>query len=94
MRGRETKYCSRNVLISLADLMGKLEFVKILSSFPAVNDLGGDMHGGGRGSKAADDVVTTIRARGGVAVPNYGRVMSNCEMVYHILLSCRIHSAG
>ena len=79
------------MLISLSDLMGKLEFV---FSFPAVNDLGGDMHGGGRGSKAADDVVATIRARGGIAVPNYGRVVSICEIVYHILLSCRIHSAG
>ncbi len=30
------------------------------------------MHGGGRGSKLADEVVATIRAKGGVAVPNYG----------------------
>ena len=37
-----------------------------------MNDLGGDMHGGGKSYRAADDVVATIRARGGVAVPNYG----------------------
>ena len=43
-----------------------------------MNDLGGDMHGGGKGSRAADDVVAAIRARGGIAVPNYGKVVSNC----------------
>ena len=30
------------------------------------------MHGGGKSSRAADEVVATIRARGGTAVPNYG----------------------
>jgi len=53
------------------------EYALLLASRGAkvvVNDLGGDMHGGGRGSKAADDVVATIRARGGVAVPNYDSV--------------------
>lgn len=39
----------------------------------SVNDLGGDMKGGGRGTMAADKVVEEIRAKGGKAVPNYGR---------------------
>lgn len=37
-----------------------------------VNDLGGGMSGDGKSSKAADIVVEEIRAKGGVAVPNYG----------------------
>ncbi len=37
-----------------------------------VNDLGGDMHGGGR-SPAADAVVETIRKSGGTAIANYGQ---------------------
>ena len=36
-----------------------------------VNDLGGDMHGGGR-SPAADAVVAAIQKNGGTAVANYG----------------------
>lgn len=38
-----------------------------------VNDLGGDIKGGGRSSAAADKVVEEIRAKGGKAVANYGR---------------------
>ena len=34
------------------------------------------MHGGGRGSRPADEVVSLIRSKGGVAVPNYGMSMS------------------
>jgi NAD(P)-dependent dehydrogenase (short-subunit alcohol dehydrogenase family) len=39
-----------------------------------VNDLGGDRHGGGRGSDAADKVVEEIRAAGGDAVASYDTV--------------------
>ncbi|HEX7488785.1 MAG TPA: SDR family NAD(P)-dependent oxidoreductase, partial [Anaeromyxobacteraceae bacterium] len=39
-----------------------------------VNDLGGDRHGGGRGSDAADRVVEEIKAAGGEAVPSYDTV--------------------
>ena len=39
---------------------------------PSVNDLGGDRRGGGKSSAMADEVVTLINQRGGVAVPNYG----------------------
>ena len=39
-----------------------------------VNDLGGDMHGGGR-SPAADAVVATIKKNGGTAVANYGMIV-------------------
>uniref|UniRef100_A0A7N6AQT0 Hydroxysteroid (17-beta) dehydrogenase 4 n=1 Tax=Anabas testudineus TaxID=64144 RepID=A0A7N6AQT0_ANATE len=37
-----------------------------------VNDLGGDIKGGGKSSAAADKVVEEIRAKGGKAVANYG----------------------
>ena len=37
-----------------------------------VNDLGGDIKGGGKSSKAADLVVEEIRAKNGSAVANYG----------------------
>jgi len=39
-----------------------------------VNDLGGTMSGDvGKSSKAADIVVDEIRAKGGIAIPNYGK---------------------
>ncbi len=37
-----------------------------------MNDLGGDIKGGGKSSAAADKVVEEIRAKGGKAVANYG----------------------
>jgi hypothetical protein len=42
----------------------------------AVNDLGGDIRGGGASSRPADKVVEEIRAKGGVAVANYGIICS------------------
>lgn len=39
-----------------------------------VNDLGGDRHGGGKGSDAADRVVAEIKAAGGEAVANHESV--------------------
>ena len=46
----------------------------ISSYFPVtlVNDLGGDIKGGGKSSAAADKVVEEITAKGGKAVANYG----------------------
>uniref|UniRef100_A0A668AKX7 Hydroxysteroid (17-beta) dehydrogenase 4 n=1 Tax=Myripristis murdjan TaxID=586833 RepID=A0A668AKX7_9TELE len=40
-----------------------------------VNDLGGDIKGGGKSSAAADKVVEEIRAKGGKAVANYGEIL-------------------
>lgn len=37
-----------------------------------VNDLGGGMTGDGKSTKAADVVVEEIKAKNGIAVPNYG----------------------
>ncbi len=38
-----------------------------------VNDLGGGIHGESKiSSRPADEVVSIIKSRGGVAVPNYG----------------------
>lgn len=37
-----------------------------------MNDLGGNIKGGGKSSAAADKVVEEIRAKGGKAVANYG----------------------
>ena len=39
-----------------------------------VNDLGGDTKGTGQSSRSADLVVAEIRARGGIAVANYGNL--------------------
>lgn len=39
-----------------------------------VNDLGGDVHGQGSSSRAADVVVNEIKADGGIAVADYGSV--------------------
>uniref|UniRef100_A0AAR2J1J7 Hydroxysteroid (17-beta) dehydrogenase 4 n=1 Tax=Pygocentrus nattereri TaxID=42514 RepID=A0AAR2J1J7_PYGNA len=40
-----------------------------------VNDLGGDIKGGGKSSAAADKVVEEIKAKGGKAVANYGEIL-------------------
>ncbi|ELV13657.1 Peroxisomal multifunctional enzyme type 2, partial [Tupaia chinensis] len=47
----------------------------------AVNDLGGDFKGVGRGSVAADKVVEEIRRRGGKAVANYDIVVNNAGII-------------
>ena len=46
----------------------------------AVNDLGGDMKGGGQSSRPADLVVEEIRSHGGIAVPNYGITQLLCRL--------------
>ncbi len=44
-----------------------------------VNDLGGDVHGTGSSSRAADHVVSQIREEGGIAVADYGSVSDPAE---------------
>jgi 3-hydroxyacyl-CoA dehydrogenase/3a,7a,12a-trihydroxy-5b-cholest-24-enoyl-CoA hydratase len=46
-----------------------------------VNDLGGDIHGGGGSARAADLVVDEIRAAGGEAVANYDSVTDGHKIV-------------
>ncbi|XDV49710.1 hypothetical protein PO909_018910 [Leuciscus waleckii] len=46
-----------------------------------VNDLGGDIKGGGRSSAAADRVVEEIRANGGKAVANYDSVEDGEKLI-------------
>ncbi|KAA0714509.1 Peroxisomal multifunctional enzyme type 2 [Triplophysa tibetana] len=46
-----------------------------------VNDLGGDIKGGGRSSAAADGVVEEIRARGGKALANYDSVEDGEKLI-------------
>lgn len=40
-----------------------------------VNDLGGGISGDGQGTKAADLVVNEIKAKNGIAVANYGKLI-------------------
>ncbi|MGH8460306.1 MAG: SDR family NAD(P)-dependent oxidoreductase [Stenotrophobium sp.] len=46
-----------------------------------VNDLGGNIHGGGKSSAAADKVVEEIKALGGEAVANYDSVEDGASIV-------------
>ncbi|KAL7885071.1 hypothetical protein AOLI_G00078410 [Acnodon oligacanthus] len=46
-----------------------------------VNDLGGDIKGGGKSSAAADKVVEEIKARGGKAVANYDSVEDGEKLI-------------
>ncbi|XP_071397447.1 peroxisomal multifunctional enzyme type 2 isoform X1 [Centroberyx affinis] len=46
-----------------------------------VNDLGGDIKGGGKSSAAADKVVEEIRAKGGKAVANYDSVEDGEKLI-------------
>ncbi|KAL8606475.1 hypothetical protein ACOMHN_015564 [Nucella lapillus] len=46
-----------------------------------VNDLGGDVKGGGKSSRAADQVVSEIKAKGGIAVANYDSVEEGEKLV-------------
>lgn len=44
-----------------------------------VNDLGGTLSGSGQSTRAADDVVNEIRAKGGIAIANYDNIVTNPE---------------
>lgn len=46
----------------------------------AVNDLGVDFKGTGKGSLAADKVVEEIRRKGGKAVANYGMIFERIRL--------------
>uniref|UniRef100_A0A668AB53 Hydroxysteroid (17-beta) dehydrogenase 4 n=1 Tax=Myripristis murdjan TaxID=586833 RepID=A0A668AB53_9TELE len=66
-----------------------------------VNDLGGDIKGGGKSSAAADKVVEEIRAKGGKAVANYDSVEDGEKLIQTALdafgkidLIHRVHLRG
>lgn len=64
-----------------------------------VNDLGGDIHGGGGGTSMADHVVEEIKAAGGEAVANYDSVTDGEKIVQAALdtykrLDIVINNAG
>lgn len=48
----------------------------------AVNDLGGDFRGVGKGSLAADKVVEEITKKGGKAVANYGTIFERTILFF------------
>ena len=49
-----------------------------------VNDLGGGMHGGGKSSSAADQVVDEIKEAGGEAVANYDSVEDGANIMLNV----------
>lgn len=49
--------------------------------FVTVNDLGVDLTGLGKNSAPVDEVVASIKAMGGTAVPNYGKPHLSLGMV-------------
>ena len=58
-----------------------------------VNDLGGDVKGGGRSSQPADVVVEEICSKGGTAIANYGlysTVTTADVLQLNIVLMCTV----
>uniref|UniRef100_A0AAZ3PZI8 Hydroxysteroid 17-beta dehydrogenase 4 n=1 Tax=Oncorhynchus tshawytscha TaxID=74940 RepID=A0AAZ3PZI8_ONCTS len=55
--------------------------VVIVTGAGGVNDLGGDIKGGGKSSNAADKVVEEIKAKGGKAVANYDSVEDGEKLI-------------
>ena len=66
--------------------MSRTEFLFVYFCI-AVNDLGGDFTGVGKGSLAADKVVEEIRRKGGKAVANYGTVFKRIILFLLFFLS-------
>jgi hypothetical protein len=58
----------------------------------SVNDLGGDIKGEGQSSRPADVVVEEIRAQGGKAVANYGRMIKLNLILLNILKNSSYNS--
>ena len=52
-----------------------------------VNDFGGDTKGAGQSSRPADAVVAEIRAKGGIAVANYGNLNIRNVFRQHITVT-------
>uniref|UniRef100_A0A4W4EX23 Hydroxysteroid (17-beta) dehydrogenase 4 n=1 Tax=Electrophorus electricus TaxID=8005 RepID=A0A4W4EX23_ELEEL len=55
--------------------------VVLVTGAGGVNDLGGDIKGGGKSSSAADKVVEEIKAKGGKAVANYDSVEDGEKLI-------------
>ena len=75
--GNELRFDGRVAIVTGAGAgLGRAHALLLASRGAAVvvNDLGGDIHGGGKSSAAAQKVVDEIKAAGGEAVANFDSV--------------------
>jgi 3-hydroxyacyl-CoA dehydrogenase/3a,7a,12a-trihydroxy-5b-cholest-24-enoyl-CoA hydratase len=80
----ELRFDERVVVVTGAGAGIGREYALLLAGSGArvvINDLGGDIHGGGKSSHAADRVVEEINSSGGAAVANYDSVEDGARII-------------